>query len=129
MILEFDYLEDKPIIPVILENNNKQLSIEFFVDSGADMTMIPLSFAKELGFTDWTEDELKLAQGIEGGSIQFFIRKVKVILKDVKFEIEIACSLRDNIPLLIGRKDIFDRFIICFDNKNKKVRFIDEKTR
>ncbi len=123
MVLEFDYIKEEPIIPVVLENGRKRIFIEFFVDSGADMAMIPLSFAKLLGFDKWTYEELETAKGVEGGSIPYFVREVGLVLKEEKFKIKLACSVRDDIPFLLGRKSIFDRFIVCFNEKKKKIIF------
>ncbi len=122
---EFDYVEDEPIIPVTLQNGENSLFLNFFVDTGADITIIPLSFAKLLGFDTWEDDEIENAQGAGGGTIPYFVRKVVIFIDNKEFEVEIACSLHDDIPFLLGRKGIFDKFRVCFDDREKKVTFTE----
>ncbi|MBI2583745.1 MAG: retropepsin-like domain-containing protein [Candidatus Aenigmarchaeota archaeon] len=124
-MLEFDYIEGEPIIPAILENGNKTLILDFFIDSGADMTMIPLSFARLLGFESWKIEEVENARDAGGGTVPYFVRSVQIIIGNKKLTIRIACSLQDNVPFLLGRKDIFDRFQVCFNDKDKKVVFTE----
>ena len=48
--------------------------------------MIPLSFARLLGFNKWAYEELETAKGVEGGSIPYFVREVNIILKRAKIQ-------------------------------------------
>lgn len=123
--MEFDYFEGEPIISAVLENGDKTLQVDFFVDSGADTTMIPLSFAEKLGFDSWSEEEIENASGAEGGTIPYFLRNVNMVIEDKKLNIKLACALHDNVPSLLGREDIFDKFQVCFNDKEKKVRFTE----
>jgi len=82
--MEFDYIEDMPIIRATITNKDKELTLYFFVDSGADITMIPLSAAMRLGFTKWDSNELMFAEGAGGNEIPYFIREVNVLIGDKK---------------------------------------------
>ncbi|MBL7169498.1 MAG: retropepsin-like domain-containing protein [Candidatus Aenigmarchaeota archaeon] len=124
-MIEFDYIEDDPIIPIKLKNGNRILILDFFIDSGADMSMIPLSFAKKLGFDNWKIEEIENARGVEGGEIPYFVRKAKMKIGNKNFDVRIACALQENVPFLLGRKDIFDKFQVCFNDKTKKVKFTE----
>ncbi len=118
--MEFDYIDNVPIIRATVTNKDKEMSIYFFVDSGADITMIPISAAKRLGFTKW-DNKLLFAEGVGGGKIPYFIRKVNISVGNKKFESEIACALSDDVPFLFGRK-LFNG-TICFNEKRKKIIF------
>lgn len=86
------------------------------MDTGADITMLPTG-AKEL-FDEFFEDCNQLVYGIEGKGIG--ILKSKIRMKICKKEIEVRCvfSKRDDIPFILGRLDILEKFNIHFyDNK------------
>lgn len=57
------------------------------------------------------------------GSIPYLSRKVKLQLGNDIFEIEIAWALIDEVPPLLGRQDVFDRYEVTFKQKNKKIFF------
>ncbi len=124
-MIEFDYVKDEPVVNIKLENESNAIQVSFFIDSGADMTIIPLNFARELGFDAWTEEEVMDAYGVGGSNVPYFVRQVNITIGDKKWKIRVACSLRDDVPFLLGRKDIFDKFQVCFNDKEKKVRFTE----
>lgn len=58
-MIEFSYKEERlsenrtvlrPVADVILIANNFQVEIPMYIDSGADISLIPLRFGKALGF-------------------------------------------------------------------------------
>ena len=104
---------------------NPEIRVYGLVDSGADMTIIPLSFAQLLGYNNWNSQEIENSSGAEGGLIPYFIRNADITIGDIKIRIQIACSLLDNVPFLLGRKDIFDKFQVCFNDKEKKIKFTE----
>ena len=82
--MEFDYIEDMPIVRATITNKDKEITLYFFVDSGADITMIPFSAAMRLGFTGWDNNELMFAEGVGSGRIPYFVREVNVLMGDKK---------------------------------------------
>lgn len=86
----------------------------FLLDTGADITMLPCG-AREL-FGGPFEESNRLVYGIEGIGISIF--KSKIGMKICEKEIDVRCvfSQRDNIPFILGRLDILDRFNIHFYN-------------
>ncbi len=58
----------------------------------------------------------------DGSLITVYFHKILVKFLETKFEAEIGFSRQLGIGFnIIGRKDIFERFVICFDEKNKIV--------
>ncbi|MBU7011157.1 MAG: hypothetical protein HXS46_10735 [Theionarchaea archaeon] len=54
--------------------------------------------------------------------IAVYFHKISVKFSEIEFKAEIGFSKHLGIGFnIIGRKDIFERFIICFDEKNKVV--------
>ena len=54
--------------------------------------------------------------------IAVYFHKLPVKFSEIEFEAEIGFSKQLGIGFnIIGRKDIFERFVICFDEKRKVV--------
>jgi len=58
--------------------------------------------------------------GITRGKIKVYIHELNVKLGEENFRARIAFSQKEDIPPLLGRTDIFDRFKVCYDNKQKE---------
>lgn len=111
-----------PSIPILLKGK-ETFSTVALLDSGADISAIPLAIAEILGLD--LNKEKSSAFGIGGKvdsvetSIELIIEKghekynltvpVKVIFGDYQF------------PVLLGRVGFFDEFVITFDQKKEKV--------
>lgn len=58
----------------------------------------------------------------DGSMIAVYFHRLLVEFSETKFEAEIGFSKQLGIGFnIIGRKDIFERFVICFDEKNRVV--------
>jgi len=109
-----------PLITLKLETKHGLLQFKFLLDSGADVTTLPLDpFAKLLGITPDQSKKTVIA-GVEGGGIDAY--PASIFLSIGKEQISIACFLINSktIPLL-GRKDLWDKYSIFFDNKQKQI--------
>lgn len=85
-----------------------------YVDSGADISMIPLRFGRSLGFKQEEGDIIKEIKGVSGVSVPYILKKVTLVLNGKRLNIRIAWALVEEVPILMGRMDIFDRFRIIF---------------
>ena len=110
-----------PKIPVFLKTRFGFKSFPFLLDTGADFTMLPASFAEVIG--------LKLdclpkthSYGIEGRGITVFVAKILLKLGKIPFEATAFLSTNESTPLILGRQGLFDRFNIRFDNRRKVIR-------
>lgn len=104
----------RPVADVFLKTK-KDFWIEFhpYIDSGADITMIPLSFGKLIGFKI---DESKIQQigGIRG-SVPVINTKATIKIGDKTFIVNVAWALIEDVSPLLGRMDVFDVFKITFE--------------
>jgi len=132
MRIEFPFIEEKSnLIPIILrpvarvkiKGEFDEITLEMYVDSGADITLLPYSVGIALGFKIQNEEEIKTLGGVGGSRIPVVIRKVKMKIGDKEFEARVAWCLSENVPLILGRLDVFDKFKITFDQKARKVIF------
>ena len=112
-----------PIIPITLRGKEKQLDVMALLDSGADYTAIPKGIAEYIGM-----DLSKKAETIVGvgGKIQAIPSRVMINIQHGHESYSISAEVRvldvdDKFPMLIGRKDFFEKFEITFKEKDKRI--------
>jgi predicted aspartyl protease len=114
-IFIFDYFR-YPIIPIKFIYKKKETPvIDALLDSGGDFIVIPMPIASYLGL------KLKKAGSVDtaGGTTLLYKANLNMIMgkKDKKAiynNIEIHVSVRNDIPVLIGRYPIFEDYEITF---------------
>jgi hypothetical protein len=65
----------RPVADVILENNDLQVETSMYIDSGADVTMIPLRFGRALGLKQTSSDIIRELRGISGSGIPYLTKR------------------------------------------------------
>ena len=111
----FEY-RDFPLIPIKFSSNGKETPIiDALLDSGGDFIVIPCAIAKYLGL------KLKKAGNVDtaGGETTLNKSYVNMVInneeKEFKYDdLEIHVSDRNDIPVLLGRKPIFEDYEIIF---------------
>ena len=132
-MLEFEYRKERsdivgeifrPVANLYFRSakEGSWIEVESYIDSGADITLIPFSLGKLLGFKI-EKDRIKELSGIGEGKISVIIKKVPLRLGDVELSVRAAWALIEEVPTLLGRLDVFDRFKITFDEKKRKIFF------
>ena len=113
----------RPIADVNLQTRKgRWIKYEAFIDSGADITIIPYSVGKYMGF-EMKEENLVQFQGVAGKNVPTILTKVKMRIGSVELEPRVAWALIEEAPPLLGRLDIFDRFNITFKEKEGVILF------
>ena len=118
--MKFEYRKEKsdilnyiyrPIIEVEFKNSEKGITIPeiLYFDSGADITLIPRSTG-ELLELEIKNDEIKEIRGVGGGIVPVIVKKLNLSLCNYEFEARIAWALIEDVPLLLGRTDVFKYF-------------------
>ena len=113
----------RPVAEVILESGELTVGIPMYIDSGADISMLPLAFGRSLGFKQEEEDEIKEIRGVSGAAVPYILKEVTLVINGKKIRIRIAWALIEEVPILMGRMDIFDKFRIVFDEKKGWIDF------
>jgi hypothetical protein len=116
----------RPFIRVKLINGSYAIAKEFLVDAGADITLIPLHTEKALRLSPPQPGEIFPLGGI-GGVVPTVYRTVKMQIGNYHLEARIAWAQSENIPLLLGRTDVFDFFKITFDQTDRVTIFTRKK--
>lgn len=115
----------RPVIPVKLRNGDNILSCEVIVDSGADISLIPKGVGASLGFVLLAGEEIKTLYGIGEGAAPFVVRDIFLTIDDVERQIRIGWALIEEIPILLGRLDLFSLFDINFKQEDGVVIFVE----
>lgn len=133
-MIEFHYQEEysdkfgkilRPVALITISANKKSIQAAMYIDSGADVTMIPLRAGNDLGFK-YEPKKIFQMVGI-AGSLPCLLEKAEIIIGSRKLAADITWALSDEAPFLLGRKDIFKFFRITFDEAKEKIEFLESK--
>lgn len=111
----------RPVVEVRL-HGAVSVNEVFYVDSGADVTIIPRSVGELLELELREEDIIDL-HGIGESALSVVIKSVDMEIAGTRFTARVGWALTERIPLLLGRLDIFDHFRIIFDANKGFVEF------
>ncbi|OGG14362.1 hypothetical protein A2773_02905 [Candidatus Gottesmanbacteria bacterium RIFCSPHIGHO2_01_FULL_39_10] len=112
----------RPVADVFLKTQSGSY-IEFhpYIDSGADLTLIPLSLGKLLGL-HIDEKHMEQIGGIKG-SVPIIQTECQMRIGQEDLKAKIAWALIEDVPPVLGRTDIFDRFNVTFKQKEGIIKF------
>jgi len=127
--MRFPYVQERgrflPIISLQLKGKGTKdwITFDAFIDSGASYSI----FKAEIG--DILELEVEKGEKTfitvgDGSRIIIYVHRLEIQIGDEEFEAGIGFSKQLGIGFnIIGRKGIFERFIICFNEKEKVGEF------
>lgn len=105
----------------LLSKKGDWIQFHPYIDSGADITLIPLSLGRLLGFEKAGSQVVNIS-GISG-STSVCYKKVRTRIGNKEFEINVAWCLTDRVPPLLGRDKVFDLFHITFKQNENLIIF------
>lgn len=117
----------RPVADIWFRRGNSWIECHPYIDSGADVSIIPLSLGELLGFK-LEEKKIEQIGGIRG-AVPVIYKKWEIKLGERILRILIAWALIEEVPPLLGRADVFDCFKITFLQKEEKIIFeeVDSK--
>jgi len=95
-----------------------------YIDSGADITTINKSFGNLIGLRLKPKEQKHELNGV-GGKEEFVYRDIEIRIIKKVFNIKVAWVQNNNIPLLLGREGVFEKYTICFREKQQEIEFIE----
>jgi len=105
-----------PIITLGLKYEETWYPVDAYVDSGAIYSIFRRSVGERMRI-DIEKGKLIYSQVGDGGSIPVYLHKLDVQLGPKTFQATIGFSEKLGIGFnILGRTDIFDKFVICFDD-------------
>lgn len=112
-----------PIIPIVVTGNGKNVNTSCVVDSGASISIFQGGVARLLGI-DMEAGEKRVFQGASAKLIGY-IHKVRMAVAGEEIDCTVAFSDELSTSFnLMGRRDVFGHFKVCFDETEKSVDFI-----
>ena len=115
----FGLLPD-PKITIHVRTTSGYLPYRFLLDTGADVSMVPLSMAEDLGI-DLARCPADQCSGIEGRPLRVYHASIAVRIGHVELSLPCLISETDTTPFLLGRAGLFARFTITFDTRRKRI--------
>ena len=115
-----------PIIPLQLRvPNGDWFATTALVDSGASVSLFDGAVGRGLGIKVRSGTKIQ-PTGI-GGPITAYIHRIVLKIRDEEFEGSVAFTERRRLPInLLGRADVFDKFVVAFDEK-RRITVIETK--
>ncbi len=127
MKFEYQFAEGRflPIVTIKLQGKQGGINSTAYLDTGASYSLFHTDIAEILGI-QLEKGELSEMTVGDGDTLKVYLHKLKVQIADKEFFAMIGFSKGIGIGIgfnIGGIKDIFDRFIICFHQKEKYVEF------
>lgn len=130
MEVEFDYRREpsglfgrigRPVARVIVAHGAREIPEIFYVDSGADLTLVPRSVGELLGFPPPRPNMITEIRGLGVKGIPIVVKRVSMRVGSFKFAARIGWCLIEEVPPLLGRVDVFRLFDILFARNRKTI--------
>ena len=114
-------LKSPAVIPIKLFLDNRVITFDSLVDSGADECTFPAWIAKMLGYNVY-KGRQKIFSGI-GGSVLAYLHKTHLILNEIELVADVYYSHEwDDMPFgLLGQAGFFSHFEVCFNYREKEI--------
>jgi hypothetical protein len=97
------------------------VTVRFLVDSGSDTIVLPSHFAPIVDI-DLTQVNPVTLTGVGGNTVDAYPAKINLKIGSVTFPAS-CYFLEGNQTPLLGRKNVWDKFTLLFDNQSHKVTF------
>lgn len=118
----------RPVAEAVLRGPaGKELRQYLYIDSGADHTLIPYRVGRLLGLSTAGAD-VRQIYGISG-AVGVIYCTAELTIAGLTFPACVAWAQLEEVPLLLGRTDVFDRFEITFRQPERVVLFKPVNTR
>lgn len=99
------------------------VEFEFIVDTGADLTTLPLYMATQLGI-DLSGLPKSTASGLGGAKVKTWLAKIELIFPKTAITVRVSITNENSTPLLLGRVDFLSlRYGWNFNSKDEKIIF------
>lgn len=112
-----------PIIPLEILGQKEWHTVWAFVDSGATYSLFGIDVAQRLGL-DWKRGEKIHVVVGDGALLETYLHVLEIRLARHVLKASIGFSEKLKVGFnLLGRKDIFTCFTVCFSDRFKQVTF------
>ena len=126
-VIEFPYSLYKdvpvPIVPLQLQSNGEWFELWGFVDSGATFSVFAAREAAGMGL-DLSQAFQRMIVVGDGSFIPVSFVKLPMRIGETELAVEVGFSEKLGVGFnLLGRKDVFKAFRVCFSDAKQVVAF------
>jgi len=128
--MKFPYVQFRrrflPIVPIRFKHRDGVWTeFKAYVDSGASYSIFHAGISEIFGLNLEEGNEEYITVG-DGSVIPVYLHHITIQIAGKEFSATIGFSRRLGIGFnILGRKDVFERFKVCFDEREKVVEFIE----
>lgn len=94
----------------------------FLFDTGADVSSLPVSAAEKLGI-DLDKCPEESMTGYEGTTVLVYRSNIRVRFNKIILTIPCVFNPNEEVPILLGRAGILNKFNILLNGKKKELTF------
>lgn len=113
----------RPVIEVTLQHGPHRIRTDALVDPGADITLLPKRLGDVLHLKVHPDEPIQKVRGVGKGAVPMVIKKVQLELGPFQLPIRLGWVLIDEVPVLLGRLDLFDVFDVTYKQAEGTVTF------
>lgn len=110
----------KPVLPVTLAGPKGKVNLFMLLDSGADLSLIPYSVGEMIGL-ELDIHRRREVQGVGQGSVSYILSQISVQIGTFDVPIRVGWALIEEVPLILGRLDLFRHLAIEFREFEDKI--------
>ena len=115
-------LVSKPTVRIELTSEVERLVVDSILDSGADITILPLRIGQLLGLRSENGRILEFAD-VNGDLFLLRLRRVGLRIGNSKIvSVRIGWSLSNDVEVILGRLDVFKHFSFEFNHDKQEIR-------
>jgi len=125
--IEFSFIISVPVLAQFLKADGSWRTVEAVFDTGAGISLLPRYEGREIGVERYAPHKLTGISKREECLVPVKISRVKPRLIDSQgstspeFELWVAFAERDDVPSILGVKDIINSFKLETDPEEKKL--------
>lgn len=104
---------------------NSFVDVPMIVDTGADYSLLPRYWSKNLGVDLESECSRHETIGVGGSEIVYLLKSIKVRLGKKELAVPVGFLDKDNLPPLLGRQNFMENLRVIFE---KHITSFEEST-
>ena len=113
-----------PIVPIQLQGPKGWITFDAYVDSGAFYSIFSAQDAELMGLDFRSGRRSSITVG-DGNTIPVYFHTLPIIIGNISFNALIGFSQKLGVGFnLLGRRSVFEEFVIVFDDIKKQITFI-----
>lgn len=112
----------RPRLPLQVKNRSgKWVTLSLYVDTGADISILPKSTADIVGVSLKSGDEV-IVVGLAGELIRAYLHDLECRLENsAPFSMKFAISEKESVVPVLGREGFFQKFNMHFNNRLNQI--------